>query len=211
MTARLISFAALVAFSTICAAGVQAAPASKVQTQVAQAARPEPAQAQRGGVADFGGKNNGKPINVEADKLEVFQKEGRAVYTGNVIAVQGETTMKCSQLVVFFDQSKTGGGQTAAATDGDSLKRLECKGPVSVVAKSEDKTQVATGANAIYDRVAGLVTMTGNVKMSDGQNISECATFTYNTISGVANCAPTPGGRVRGLFVPNEEKPKPGQ
>jgi lipopolysaccharide export system protein LptA len=202
------------------------APARSNVAQARPAAAPTQAQAPRrpgGGVNDFGGANNNKPFNIEADKLEVFQKEGRAVYSGKVVAVQGETTMKCSQLVVFFDQSKAGqpgaAAPAASAAPGqsgatDALKKLECKGPVSVVAKQDGKTQVATGNNAIYDRAAGFVTLSGNVNMSQEGNVSTCETFTYNTNSGVANCVPIPGGRVRGVFEPGADnkpaaKPKP--
>lgn len=190
--------------------GVQVAQAPFRVAQAAQTGR------RSGGIGDFGSANNNKPVNVEADKLEVFQKDGRAVYTGNVIAVQGDTTMKCTQLVVFFDQSKTGAPgaapapQAGAGGQGEALKKLECKGPVSVVAKSEGKTQVATGNNAVYDRVAGLVTLRGNVTLADGpKNLTKCETFTYNTNSSQAICAGGgAGGRVSGVFeTGGDEKP----
>ncbi len=233
MTMRLSLIAAL-AVSTL---GVDAfaqtaapAPNAPSRANVAQArpaaAPTQAAPAQRrapGGVNDFGGANNNKPINIEADKLEVFQKEGRAVYSGKVVAVQGDTTMKCTQLIVFFDQSKTGAPGAAPAAPAaqganaqDALKKLECKGPVSVVAKQDGKTQVATGNNAVYDRAAGFVTLSGNVNMAQEGNVSTCETFIYNTVSGVANCTPLPGGRVRGVFEPGAggdnkpgAKPKP--
>ncbi|WP_342359846.1 LptA/OstA family protein [Terrarubrum flagellatum] len=198
------------------ASGVFAASGSSVAQTPARPAAPAQAQPKRsGGIGDFGSQNNNKPINIEADKLEVFQKEGRAIYSGKVVAVQGDTTMKCTQLIVFFDQSKTpGAGTTPAAADNgsqsDALKKLDCKGPVSVVAKSEGKTQVATGDNATYDRAAGLVTMSGNVTLADGPNVTQCgATFTYNTVTGQALCtAGGPGGRVRGIFEPGDSGAK---
>lgn len=195
---------------------------SRVQIAQAAPARPaaqQPARRAAGGISDFGSANSNKPINVEADKLEVFQKEGRAIYSGNVIAVQGETTMKCTQLTVFFDQSKTGAPGSAQpqppAAGGDqaeALKKLECRGPVSVVAKSEGKTQVATGDNAVYDRVAGLVTMTGNVNLADGPNLTKCQTFIFNTNSSKADCTGGPkGSRVQGVFETGGDQPKPKQ
>ncbi|MBN9061062.1 MAG: hypothetical protein BGP06_00940 [Rhizobiales bacterium 65-9] len=212
----------------LAASGAEAAPRSAAAKDgavvVAQAAAPAAGRRQSGGIGDFGSANSNKPINVEADKLEVFQKEGRAIYSGNVIAVQGETTMKCTQLVVFFDQSKTGtpgasppaASATAASPSGgggdqaEALKKLECKGPVSVVAKSEGKTQVATGDNAIYDRLAGFVTLTGNVNLADGPNISRCQSFVYNTNSGKADCTGGPrGGRVQGVFETGNQPAAP--
>ena len=177
-------------------------------------AQPKPstrAKTSTDGLGSFGG-NDKAPINIEADKLDVFQKDGRAVYTGNVIAVRGETTMKCTQLVVFFDQNKAQSAQSQPAAagggQGDALKKLECKGPVSVVSKSETKTQVVTGQNAIFDRAINTVVVKGNVTLADGGNVTQCESFTYNTDSKIANCVPVAGGRVRGVFEPGSEDPK---
>ncbi len=70
-----------------------------------------------------------------------------AVYAGNVIAVRGDTTIKCSQLTVYFDPDahQCGAGRATAGSaaargagnQGDALKKLDCNGPVSVVTKSE--------------------------------------------------------------------------
>lgn len=183
---------------------------------LAQQPRPQRARTSGDALSGFGGDSK-NPINIEADKLDVFQKDGRAVYTGNVIAVRGETTMKCSQLIVFFDQSKANTGQQKPAgsggDQGEALKKLECKGPVSVVSKSETKTQVVTGQNAVFDRVSNIVLVRGNVTLADGGNVTQCESFTYNTDSKIANCVPVAGGRVRGVFEPGSDdsksKPKP--
>src|SRR5438128_1532588 len=53
------------------------------------------------GVPGFG-SNSKDPIEIESDKLEVFSKEQRAVYTGNVVAVQGDTTIKAPTMIVFY-------------------------------------------------------------------------------------------------------------
>ncbi|MGL5735085.1 MAG: LptA/OstA family protein, partial [Beijerinckiaceae bacterium] len=175
------------------------------------------------GLDSFGGGDK-QPINIEADKLDVFQKDGRAVYAGNVIAVRGDTTIKCSQLTVFFDQTRINaaqGGQQAtpataprsAGNQGDALKKLDCNGPVSVVTKSDGKNQVVTGKNAVFNRVTNIVSITGDVTLADGPNVTKCESFTYNTDSKIANCVPIAGGRVRGVFEPGDDngkaKPKP--
>jgi lipopolysaccharide export system protein LptA len=42
--------------------------------------------------------NSKDPINIDADKLEVFDREQKAVFIGNVVAVQGDSTLKASRL-----------------------------------------------------------------------------------------------------------------
>jgi lipopolysaccharide export system protein LptA len=151
------------------------------------------------------GQNSRQPINVEADELRVLQHENKAVYKGKVVAVQGDTTMRCTQLTVFFE-AKGGGAKALAekrtSSNGEkadktesAIRRLECAGPVSVTAKD----QVATANNAVYDRVAGQVTLIGNVALSQGGNVTRGERMVYDINSGIARVE---GGRVRGLFIP---------
>jgi len=177
---------------------------------------PQQAMAQakpRGGSASsplggLGGDSK-EPIKIDADKLDVLDKENRAVFSGNVVAVQGETTVRCTVMTVFYEgRGGQGGGAkpatpTPAAAPGQgndsSIKRIECKGPVTVVSK----TQAATSDNAVFDRSTNTVIMTGNVALNDGPNITRGEKLTYNTVTGVANVENTRGGRVQGFFVPN--------
>ena len=64
------------------------------------------------------------------------------------------------------------------------------------------KTQVATGDNATFDRVANRIFLIGNVALSDGPNVTRGERIVYDLNSGVANVETAPGGRVRALFVP---------
>ena len=155
----------------------------------------------RGGA--FGGMGaNKEPINIDADRLDVFDKESRAVFAGNVVAVQGDTTMKCTVLTVFYEQNRQAGGRPAAPpTQGggdNAIKKIDCKGPVTIVSK----TQVATGDNATFDRVANRVFLLGNVALTDGPNVTRGERIVYDLNSGVANVETAPGGRVKALFVP---------
>ncbi len=161
------------------------------------------------------GGDSKEPIKIDADKLDVLDKENKAVFTGNVVAVQGETTVRCTVMTVLYEGR---GGQGAAASgkaaapaapapaaggkdpaNDSSIKRILCKGPVTVVSK----TQAATSDNAEFDRANNLVIMTGNVALNDGPNITRGEKLTYNTVTGVANVETSKGGRVQGFFVPN--------
>lgn len=136
------------------------------------------------------------PIRIDADRLDVFERENRAVYAGSVVAVQGDTTMQCSQLTIFFNRAEGGGAPQAEGTE--SIDRIECEGPVTIL--SQD--QVATGARAVYDRPAGQVVLTGDVALSQGQNVTRGERLVYDVNAGVANIESGGSQRVRGLFVP---------
>jgi lipopolysaccharide export system protein LptA len=165
----------------------------------------------------FGGDSK-EPIKIDADKLDVLDKDNRAVFTGNVVAVQGETTVRCSVMTVFYEGrggQQAGGAARAPApaaagaagqSNDSSIKRIECNGPVTIVSK----TQAATSDNAVFDRANNQVVMTGNVALNDGPNITRGERLVYNTVTGVANVENNKG-RVQGFFVPNSaEAAKPG-
>ena len=167
------------------------------------------AQAGKERAVGFGNFGSSKePIKIDANKLDVFDKEGRAVFTGEVVAVQGESTMKCTVMTVFYEQRDQNGGQAAPAAQGaddSAIKKIDCKGPVTIVSR----TQVATGENATFDRGSNKIMLTGNATLSDGPNVTKGERVLYDINTGVANIETTPGGRVRALFVPGNGGPAP--
>ena len=50
------------------------------------------------------GQSQDQPVQIEAATLEVRDKNKTATFSGNVQVVQGDTTMKCQSLVVFYGQ-----------------------------------------------------------------------------------------------------------
>src|SRR3954471_1894157 len=91
-------------------------------------------------------QNRGQPVQIEAASLEVRDKDKVATFSGNVKVVQGDTTMRCKSLVVFYEGGgQSGAGTMKAATPGpggsSSISRLEARGGVTV----NQKDQTATG------------------------------------------------------------------
>ena len=85
------------------------------------------AQASKERAVGFGNFGSSKePIKIDANKLDVFDKEGRAVFTGDVVAVQGESTMKCTIMTVFYEQRDQNGAQATPAAQGRP-PRPKCK------------------------------------------------------------------------------------
>jgi lipopolysaccharide export system protein LptA len=181
---------ALAAFCLV--AGLCAAPA------LAQGGRAEPAT-EGGRPSAFSGlSGSGKePIKIDADRLDVFDKEQRAIFSGNVVAVQGDSTMKCTSLTVLYEQSRTPGAPSSLAGPGqgeNGIRKIDCKGPVTVTAK----TQVATSDNATFDRVQNKIILTGNAALSDGPNVTKGDRVVYDLNTSRAYIE----GRVRALIVP---------
>lgn len=155
-------------------------------------------------------KNRDEPVHIEASTLEVRDKDKVATFSGDVKVVQGDTSMKCKTLVVFYDQE---GDKTAKAAKPmhvanpgpggeQKIRRLEARGSVVVTSKE----QTATGQLGIFDMPSNTVTLTGDVVMTQGQNVLRGDRLVVNLSSGVSRVESSQGGRgrVQGLFVPSE-------
>lgn len=154
--------------------------------------------------------NRDQPIRINANSLEVRDQEKQAVFSGNVVVQQGDTTMRCRELVVFYDGKEAAGGK-AAAPSGDALaagspinssaiRRLEINGSVVVTTKE----QTATGDQGVFETKANTITLSGNpVVLTSGPNVIRGKKLTVDLTTGVSRFD---GGRIESLIVPNSMK-----
>ncbi len=138
------------------------------------------------------------PISIEADRLDYFEKESKAVYDGHVVVVQGDTKLVCSKLTIFMEKSGAAPKPEAAGADASNrLKHMDCAGPVRV----DSKTQTATADSGSYDKGHNSVVLTGHVVLTDGRNVTKGDRLVYDLASGQA-AVQGGGSRVQGLFLP---------
>ena len=168
-----------------------------------------------GGNGTFGSGSK-EPISVEADHLEVFDKEKRAIYSGNVVVVQGESTMKSGRMIVFYANEEQNAanakpGTTAAATpapalgNGNSLRRLETYEGTTIISKD----QIAVGKQGVYDKETNRMVLTGDVALTQNGNVTKGERLVYDLTTGVAVVEAAPNsGRVKSLLVPNSNEDK---
>lgn len=157
-------------------------------------------------------QNREQPIRIEAASLEMVDKKKEATFSGDVKVVQGDTTMKAKTLVVFYESkgsdSGPGKGKPASATmttaspgpgGASSIRRLEARGGVVVT----QKDQVVTGDLAIFDPRANLITMKGQVVLTQCKNVLRGDRLLVNMTTGVSRVE-SDSGRVQGLFIQSE-------
>ncbi len=154
-------------------------------------------------------QNRDQPVKIDAATLEVRDKNKTATFSGNVQVVQGDTTLRCRTLAVFYDSNNdttgsTGNTMTSArpGPGGQSrIKRLEAKGGVTVI----QKDQVATGETGIFDMASNTVTLNGNVVIKQGENILQGDQLVVDLTSGEAKFGPGKSGtgRVKALLLPS--------
>ena len=109
------------------------------------------------------------PYDVLADRLDVDDVAKAAVFTGNVVAVQGDMTIRSAELTATY----TGSAGLATAADGTktnaaSLTHLQARKKVTVVSKDG---RTATGDWAEIDIKTNIATLGGTVVLTQGKNI----------------------------------------
>ncbi len=207
--------AVLIAMVMCCAASFGVAPRASAQTRLAQSG----AASSPGKPGQF--ENKDAPVQIEAATLEVHDKSKTATFSGNVQVVQGDTTMRCRSLVVFYGQEvglgESGGEATAstglkAAAGGSksaqNIRRIEARGAVTVLTKDQN----VSGDLGIYDLKTKTITLSGNVVVSQGQNVIHGERVIVDTETGNARVesggtsagANAAGGRVRALIQPGK-------
>ena len=173
---------------------------------VAQAQpQPQPPPSQPNALQGFS-QNRNQPVQINAQTLEVRDKSKVATYTGNVRLVQGDTTLRCTKLIVYYDGEQAAGNSVKAATPGPAgsqqIRHIEAIGSVIVT----QKDQTATGEKAIYDIKDDTVTLSpvpgGYVVVTQGQDVVRGRHLTVHLASGVSQFD---GGDVMSVIVPKNQ------
>ncbi len=117
------------------------------------------------------------PVRISADAAEYFNKESRVVFTGNVVAVQGDTTISAERMEVSFEKPASAEGKPAAGIGSPAtaqrITRIVAENNVSFRQVDVDtgKERYATGEKGVYDVDQQFMTMSGNPRLWEGKNV----------------------------------------
>ena len=145
------------------------------------------------------------------DSLEYFEDSQTGVARGDAVAIRGDDKLTADVIAAKFTKSDTGAttpqstpAGNAAADTGDKkqkLERLDAKGHVVLVTVSD----VVTGDEGVYNPITDEATVTGNVKVTRGDNQLDGSRAEVDMATGISRVYAAPGARVRGLFVPQKK------
>jgi len=120
------------------------------------------------------------PVEVTADNLNVDQDTGSAVFSGNVVIGQGDLRLAAPEVRVTY-----------AATSGD-ITRLQASGGVTFATA----TEAAEAQSADYNLASGMLTLNGEVLLTQGKSALSADSMVVNLNDGTAQMS----GRVRTVF-----------
>ncbi len=141
------------------------------------------------------GGNSKDPINIDAAKLDYFDKEQKLVYTGNVVATQGESKLQAGTLVIYMTPKEATAAAGVPSSSSSQVRRMEAVGPVTIVSKD----QIGTGDSGIYEKSENKVYLIGNVTLTQGPNVTKGDKLIYDLTTNQAAVT----GRVRSMFLPS--------
>lgn len=111
-----------------------------------------------------GGFSKSEPIYITSDRMEADRQKNVLVYIGQVVAIQGEMTLRSDKLTTYFDP------------DLQQIKEAIAEGKQVRMTQGD---RIATGTRAVFDGVAQTVTMTGKPIVRQGNSEIAGSKITY--------------------------------
>lgn len=131
-----------------------------------------------------------QPIEITAQQLEVLQQQRQSIFTGDVVAKQGEMTLSAEKLIVFLQQ------------DQDQIERLEAIGRVRVV----QLDRIATAEKAVFYQLEERLVLSGNAEVTQGQNKISGDEITLYLKENRSLVQSTKNGRVKAVITPEKKQ-----
>jgi|TARA_R110002072_G_scaffold300933_1_gene479246 lipopolysaccharide export system protein LptA len=123
-------------------------------------------------------------LEITADSLEVDQTTGASMFSGNVVAAQGDMRISAQSLNLSYEDGAGDGSRR--------IGRLTAQGEVTMVTASE----AIEAQRAVYDLTAQTLEMTGDVVLLQGANLLSGERFIADLRSGTGRMV----GRVRTII-----------
>jgi lipopolysaccharide export system protein LptA len=123
------------------------------------------------------------PIAYGANTVE-YGEGGALILSGAVELTQGQNRFRANRM---------------SGLNQSGQSRIEATGDVYFVTP----TQTIRGDRALYDTADGTIVVTGDVILTQGENVMTGSRLTYNVRSETARIEGGQNGRVRGVFYPD--------
>lgn len=153
-----------------------------------------------GAVPQKKGSEEEFPLHITAARLEADQREGIIIFTGQVKAQYGDSTLYADQLRVYFKPKPAAPGAPAPPTQAKAeqspLEDLGGRQIDHIVAKGQVRfvqgDRVATGDEAIYYQDRDEVVLLGNPQLWQAENTlkGERVIFSIKTNRVVVESSP---------------------
>lgn len=159
-------------------------------------------------------KSNG-PIEINSDSLEVLQQSHQAIFTGHVVAIQGDVHIKSEKMTVHYKNSDAEKSKeksmVAGVAEKNSIEKIVVEKNVFLTTPEE----TAKGESGLYDVVNNKIFLNDNVVLTRDNNVLKGDRLVYDFQTGKSQLNSSasedpskPKQRVKALFIPDSDKKK---
>jgi len=132
------------------------------------------------------------PILVEADHFQMDLNSERAMWRGDVTAIQGNSTFRAASLTLYMDQLQGASASNTARTDNTT---------------SATNGYELSAEKLTYDLDQGRIVGHGKCELRRGVELIRAERIVYEIAEQIAIATPSVNGRVQVHFLSNSEKP----
>ena len=104
------------------------------------------------------------PVHIVSDRLEAYQQQQKVIFIGNVLAKQGELTIRGDRMTIFYlEEANSKSNEESLA---GKIDRIEVDGGVHI----SQKKIVATGEHVVYFHEENKIILTGKPRVEQGKD-----------------------------------------
>jgi len=132
-----------------------------------------------------------QPLEVTSTTLEADNQAGTAVFSGDVVARQGDVTIYAGRMTIQYDNQAR------------EVRRIVAEQDVRIV----QGERLATAQRAEYDQASGEIVLTGEPRVHQGKNEVSGEKITVFIDQDKSIVTGNGNSRVNAVFHPGEKQP----
>jgi len=138
-----------------------------------------------------------QPLRITSQQLEADNKNMVIIFTGNVVAKQGDMTIHADVARVYYDKKE----------GGNDVREIVATGNVKI----QEGDRLATAQKAVFTKWEQKIVLTGQPKVWQGRDMVSGEKITILLQEDKSFVESGPERRVEVILYPKEERPEKGK
>ncbi len=146
------------------------------------------------------------PIEITSNELKVERDKNLATFSGDVLAKQGEMSIKSEELIINYRDENPDKEPNKPGNDKkkSSIKKIVANKKVYFSTPTEN----SSSDSAVFDVEKNILTLENNITLKQDKNILTGSKLTYDLNTGkstlVNESKDNKPGKVHGIFIPKQ-------
>jgi lipopolysaccharide export system protein LptA len=149
-----------------------------------------------GKTGEAGARNADQPLRITSQQLEADNKRSVIIFSGNVVAKQGNMTIYADSARVYYEKKE----------EGNEIREIVATGNVKI----QEAALLAIAQNAVFTNSEQKIVLTGQPKIWQGKDMVSGEKITILLEENKSFVESGPERRVEVILYPREE-PRPGK